>query len=91
MFSQEEIEEIVNNIIKQDEKLGEQVGGSGHLAHNSYKIDKIETEILIDNRLRINYNYTTYIETEFTCYPDNPPYEYQHSGSIVINDNKNII
>lgn len=43
MFSEKEIKEIIKGKISQDENLGEQVGGSGHLGYTSYQIDHISS------------------------------------------------
>lgn len=70
MFSEKEIREIVEGKISQDENLGEQVGGSGHLGYQSYKIDHISKPEKIqtgnEETWRITYIYTLYVETEFT-------------------------
>lgn len=87
MKNDKEIEILVKYKIESEEKLGDQAGGSGHLSHVSYTIDKIETKELDQDQLEILYKYTLIIETEFTYYPDNPPYEYYYEGKIIIDKN----
>ncbi|MFX1517164.1 MAG: hypothetical protein ACFFC6_12750 [Promethearchaeota archaeon] len=95
MFSEQEIREIVNNKICQDEDLGEQVGGSGHLGYKSYRIDQVNKpeKIESDNEelWRIIYEYTVYVETEFTFYPDNPPHEYKYRKSLFLDNNGKLL
>ena len=75
MYTEKEIEDLVKQRIEADEKLGDQAGGSGHLSHVSYRIDSIKSKEIEGNKLEITYTYTLLIESEFTYYPDNPPYE----------------
>lgn len=96
MFSEKEIRDIVNTKICQDEDLGEQVGGSGHLGYKSYKINQINKpeKIQTDNNQeiwRITYSYTVYVETEFTYYPDNPPREYRYKKTIFLDRNRKFV
>jgi len=91
MFSIDKIREIVELQIKKDEKLGNQAGGSGHLSHVDFEINSIDDPVKTGENWKIKYAYTTIITTEFTYYPDNPPYEYKHSREIIINSNYQII
>ena len=91
MFTEKEIEEIIKRKIEADEKLGEQSGGSDHLSYTSYSINEIKTERLSDNEIEVRYNYTIFVETEFTVYPDNPPMEYSKTGLIIIDKDKNVV
>ncbi|MBU0476165.1 MAG: hypothetical protein KKF62_18620 [Bacteroidetes bacterium] len=91
MFTKEEIEELVKAKIESDEKLGEQTAGSGHLSYVSYKLMDFSSKEMPDNNLQIDYNYSTFVETEFTYEPDNPPYEYNHKKRIFITSEKVII
>ena len=74
-MTKEELEILVRQDIEKHEKLGDQAGGSGHMAHVSYEIRSIDSRTLGKNRIKVFYSYVTYTETEFTYYPDNPPYE----------------
>ena len=76
MISKEDAQEIVRKKIEKDEKIGCGGSKSGHKSNVSYQIDDIKMKSLKDNTTQIHYSYTLYIETEFTYYPDNPPYEY---------------
>ena len=91
MFTKEEIEEIIKGKIELDEKLGEQAGGSGHLSYVTYQINDFSFKEQPPDKIEISYKYSLYVETEFTYYPDNPPYESTYSKIIVIDQNKNII
>lgn len=84
MLTENEIQDMVKQKIESEEKTGDQAGGSGHLSFVSYTIDKIETREISEECMEISYNYTIIVESEFTIYPDNPPYEYPHSGKIVV-------
>ena len=83
-MEQEQIEHLVNQQINKNEKLGSRSGGSGHMGHTSYRIDEINTRKLEDDKTEISYTYTLMVETEFTYYPDNPPYEFKNSGIIIV-------
>ena len=91
MFTDKEIDEIINQKISDDEKLGDQAGGSGHMGFVSYKINHFKTRQISPQQLEITYSYTLYVETEFTYYPDNPPMEYPHEKTMIVNSDKQII
>ena len=91
MFTKEEIAEIIKKKITEDEKPGEQTGGSGHLGYKSFEIKNIETKEIENNKVKIIYDYIVTVETEFTYYPDNPPYQYPHKKKIIINSEGKII
>ena len=91
MFTKEDIEKIVRSKIESDESLGTQKGGSDHIGHTSYEIVKISDPEKVDYGLEITYEYSTITVTEFTIWPDNPPWIFNHSKSIVINDKGEII
>ncbi len=91
MLSEAKLREIVEQDIRTHEKLGDQTGGSGHHAYTSYSIDKIEVPRKLDDDAEkwiIEYSYTIIVETEFTYYPDNPPYEYEHEGRVLGNSSR---
>jgi len=95
MFSDSKIRGIVAAKIEADEALGEQVGGSGHLAYVRYDIDKISKPKKVETEeetvWEITYAYTISVETEFTYSPDNPPHEYKYQKTIVIDAEGKII
>ena len=95
MFTDAQLQEIVKNQIEKDEKLGDQAGGSGHLGFVSYRIKKIsdpeESQVEKGRTWKISYEYVTIVETEFTYYPDNPPYESLHEKTIILDDSGTII
>ncbi len=87
-FDEETLRGIVSKTIEKDEALGEGVGGSGHRGYVSYGLDEvgapwrsIEEGVV---RWEVTYRYTVFIETEFTYYPDNPPYETHYRKTIVL-------
>jgi len=84
MLTEKKIREIVESQIRQDNELGERAGGSGHLSYVSYRVDEIIPRDLPDGQIEVAYTYTLITETEFTCYPDNPPYETTCSSIIRI-------
>ena len=90
MFTEQEIEEIVSTCINGDEDLGHQSGAGDHIGHISYVIEKIDTE-KEGEYVVIVYQYTIIVETEFTIYPDNPPYEYLYEKTIKVDKDKNVI
>ncbi len=90
-FSETEIREIVQRQIEAEEQLGAQAGGSGHLGHCGYTVDEVKTRRLADGQLQVIYRYTLFVETEFTCYPDNPPQEYPRQKTVVLDRNGQVI
>jgi hypothetical protein len=84
MVSKAEIEKLVDEKIRQEEKMGDQAGGSGHLSYVDYMIDHIDEPVITEEGYRIDYRYTLIITTEFTYEPDNPPYRDPRSGSLII-------
>ena len=91
MFTKEETEEIIKKKIESDEKLGEHSGGSGHLGYVSYQLMDFISKEIPGDKTQIQYNYSTFVETEFTYEPDNPAYEYKHSKIIIVDKNKVIL
>ena len=91
MFTEDEIERIIKKRIEADEMLGDQSGESGHVGYVSYKINDVKMVQLNDEKIKIEYRYTTFVETEFTIYPDNPPMEYPKLKVIIVDKNKKII
>jgi len=86
MLSNIDIENIVKQNIETDESLGDQAGGSGHMGNVSYRIDDIKTSKTRPGKLEISYKYTLITVTEFTYYPDNPPYETSKENTMVVNE-----
>ncbi len=91
MITKDEVEKIVRKHIEEIEKLGDQSGGSGHMSSTSYELNKISFNEYEDGCIHVDYSYITYVETEFTYYPDNPPHEYLHERIMVINKDMKII
>ena len=95
MITESKLKDIVKAKITQDEDLGDQAGGSGHLGHVSYLIDSIRkperVQTDVGDEWKISYDYTLIVETEFTYYPDNPPREYKYRKTIIIDDDGEII
>ncbi|MFW9906174.1 MAG: hypothetical protein ACFFFH_17780 [Candidatus Thorarchaeota archaeon] len=95
MYSEKDIRKVVKSTIERDENLGEHVGGSGHLGYKSYKIDHIskpeKIQTFNEELIKVTYEYTIYVETEFTYYPDNPPHEYKSRKTIFLDKRGSII
>ena len=70
--------------IKSKHKLGEQTGGSGHKGFISFRVDEYDQHKLHDGKIEISFKYTIFTETEFTYYPDNPPYEDHYEAKIIL-------
>ncbi|MFW9917313.1 MAG: hypothetical protein ACFFGZ_17035 [Candidatus Thorarchaeota archaeon] len=94
-FSDSQLRNIVETKIKQEEGLGNQVGGSGHLGNVNYELTEISSPKKVPTECgvgwEIAYCYTIIVVTEFTIYPDNPPYERQYRKTIVIDNMGHII
>jgi hypothetical protein len=84
MLTEEKIKEIVEAWIQNTGKLGSYSGGSGHLSHVTFRIDSVSSRILDNSTSEISFFYTLLTETEFTCYPDNPPYETPCLATIIV-------
>ena len=84
------LEKVVSTRIERDKLLGEHTDGSGHKGHVEYRLDRINEPKWINNEYvegwEISYEYTLIVTTEFTIYPDNPPYEYRKTKTIVLDD-----
>ncbi len=91
MFSEDEIREIINHKIESDELTGYQGGGSSHLAYKTCRMNSFEASRISLREIEIIYQYTVYVETEFTYFPDNPPAEYQHKKIIIVNSKGEVI
>jgi hypothetical protein len=90
-FTDQRLQEIIEAQIAKDEKLGSQSGGSGHLGEVGYVLDGVDEPVRRGEGWEVTYRYTTIITTEFTVYPDNPPYEYGHEKTITLDDEGKII
>lgn len=90
-LTDKQIVTIIKEIITREENQGTHAGGSGHLADIGFRIDHLEIIRSEKEFVRINFFYTVTISTEFTIYPDNPPYEYRKKNFAVINYDGEII
>lgn len=91
MITEKGIEELIKSYIEKTENLGEQFGGSGHLSFTSYQLIEFKHEKINDDQVRARFTYIVSVETEFTYYPDNPPYETEYEKEIVIDKENKII
>ncbi|TES92211.1 MAG: hypothetical protein E3J87_05890 [Candidatus Cloacimonadota bacterium] len=91
----ENIKEILRKHISSTEKLGPQVGGSGHHGSVSLSINEIKppVEETIDEKkaYRVMFSYTLTVVTEFTIYPDNPPHEDTYEKTIWVDRAGNVV
>jgi len=83
-WTKNDIERAVCKDIEEKEQLGDQASSSGHLSFVSYQLDYTKEPLLTPNGYLVEYGYTLIIETEFTYYPDNPPYENKRTGQILL-------
>lgn len=91
MLKKDEIEVIIRHHIELTEKLGDHGSSSGHMGNISYNLNNVSFSEIEDGKIKVNYSYTTIVETEFTYYPDNPPYEYNYEKELIIDKDKNIV
>jgi len=84
MITKEELKKIIGEKIASEETLGEQTGGSGHMGYVDFTIDRMDEPVLTDKGYSVSYSYTLIITTEFTYEPDNPPYRYPVSKTLLI-------
>ena len=95
VMEKREIRNIIKKIIETQEKLGDEVGGSQHRANTTYSLQEIsEPKPLFyegKDAFTISYVYKILVETEFTYYPDNPPYEYKYEQNAVISDEGEVL
>lgn len=82
-MTEAQLHQLVCQDLERHETLGEQSSNSGHLSFVSYTIDAIETPVKTPEGWQITYHYTILTETEFTYYPDNPPYEQKGTRSFL--------
>ena len=80
------IEEIVRWHLNSVEKLGDRIGGSGHLGTTSLSGIVIKESQDTVNGCLIRFDYSIQTESEFTIYPDNPPPEIFKSGTLFITE-----
>ena len=90
-FSEKRLQEIIEAQIAEDEKLGSQSGGSGHLGDVGFVLDGIDEPVRRGGGWEVTYRYTLIVTTEFTIYPDNPPYEYGHEKTITLDDEGEVV
>jgi hypothetical protein len=90
MFSTSFIHAIVEKIITKSEMINKTSGGSKHLSQKTFKIEEISPLLpATHNKLNgwlLSFMYSITVETEFTYYPDNPPYEYKYLKKVLISD-----
>jgi hypothetical protein len=94
MIERGRAKEIVRRKIELDHSLGESVGGSGHLGYTSIANIEIKNIIRKDDAAsvywEITYEYVLETTTEFTVYPDNPPYRSTYRKIVRTDSEGNI-
>lgn len=89
-LNKEEAYLIAKAYIENAHRIGESAGGSGHMGYTSLRGPTIERirQCLVngDARWEIAFRYTLVTETEFTCYPDNPPHERTHTKKLLVDE-----
>lgn len=78
------IETSIRQHIESKHRLGDQAGGSGHMGNVSYELNNFDFKKLNDNNYEVIFQYTLITTTEFTYYPDNPPYEDKYEERLVL-------
>lgn len=76
------IKKRILSFVEEQEQIGDQSSGSGHMAFISVEIDDnfvIKPRENSEFAYAIDFTYTKTIDTEFTYYPDNPPQIYVYS------------
>jgi len=91
LLLKETVRQIVWNQIEKDVSPGEQVGGSGHLSQVDCKIEFVYDPVQVSKGWEITYRYTVITTTEFTVYPDNPPWENTYEKTIVVDQKGDFI
>ncbi len=90
------VKELILDRFKQDHRLGEAAGGSGHLSNISVtRIDTgkpLDTKIGKQPALEIPFTVETYTETEFMHAPeDDVYYTKKYAGVIDIDASMNVL
>jgi len=75
----------IKSWLREHHKIGDSVGGSGHLGSTALTIEKIKTSEGSTRRIVVVL-YEISISTEFTCYPDNPPKYTRYSRTFELTD-----
>ncbi|MBU0765927.1 MAG: hypothetical protein KJ607_13965 [Bacteroidetes bacterium] len=91
MLSKKQIEEIIRHQIDKDEQPGYKSGGSGHLGHISCMLDEVGEPEKTKTGWKVDYTYHTIVETEFTYYPDNPPYVHYYRKLMILDKEAKVL
>lgn len=91
MLSDEKLMAIINAWLESSPESGEKAGGSGHLSYVSFSVDRIVKKEKTEEGWIVDFEYTQHIETEFTYYPDNPPYKYPFSKRVLVKENGEVV
>jgi hypothetical protein len=87
IFTEEHIQRALQHRLDRIENAGEHAGGSGNLGEISVKITKIEpAESVAPLRWRVAFEYTVFVVSEFTSYPDNPPHESHYRSAVLFDE-----
>ncbi len=90
-MTREQAAEAIHHKITTEEQLGTRAGGSGHLGNTTYTLFNISIPEKTTNGWQVAYSFTLITETEFTIYPDNPPYESSYRVVVLLNNKGEII
>lgn len=90
MLSQEQIVQLVRDKIISEVNPGDHAGSSGHLGNRQLEITWIHASRL-ETSWKAEGEYIVTTETEFTIYPDNPPYEEHYKIQMILNDSGDIL
>ena len=87
----DKVEASIRRYIDSNHELGDRAGGSGHMAYVSYNLDGFNFKQREDGNIEVSFKYTLVTETEFTSYPDNPPFEDELESRVFLDKNFKVI
>lgn len=91
MLNQNLLSKLAEYIIAKEEKSGTHPGGSGHLADVGVSAECIMQEEPDKDTTKVTIIYKKTVVSEFTIYPDNPPYESLYRKTVTTDNRGNII
>ncbi|MCB9235483.1 MAG: hypothetical protein H6581_27755 [Bacteroidia bacterium] len=91
MLSKSRIEEVVREWIHLKEETSHQTPAHGHPTEKSYTLKHIHIPEETPRGWKVKFDYSLYVTTEFTVYPDHPPYEYPCIGELELDQDGFIV
>lgn len=84
-------DKLAEYIVVKNEIEGMHAGGSGHVADVSLSVECIIQEESESAQTNLSIAYRKTVVTEFTCLPDNPPYESLYRISVNTDQQGNVL